>query len=1083
MASGIENRFSIEFAALLAQREKQIQQSYRPVIGIHKWFARRPGSVFRNLMLSEFVADKSVESAYWSGHRLGGVIADPFMGGGTPIYEADRLGFSVVGTDVNPMSYWIVRQSLVPLDISRFTTLAEDVVRRVEEEIYSLYQTRCVECGYPAEVKYFLWVKTQECPACGTLNDLFPGYLLAEAIRHPRHVLVCSHCGHLNECEHQPTLASPAHCEFCEQLIYVEGPARRNKIKCRNCSVTFAYPGTQPNNPPSHRMWAIEYHCRRCKDGHKGRFFKQPDENDLLQYEQAVNQLALRRHSLLIPSENIPDGDETRRLHRWGYRFYYEMFNSRQLLGLGTLLKQILVVECREARDALLTVFSDFLRYQNMLCRYDTYALKCQDIFSVHGFPVGLIQCEDNLLGVPKVGSGAFRHFVEKYVRAKEYCQTPFEVSITGRQKKAIAIDGERIEAELVEAFPTSPEGQAWLLPATATTPALPKESLDGVFTDPPYYDNVQYAELIDFCFVWLRMGLKDEIAAFRPATTRTMSELTGNDSMGRGLVHFAEGLSRVFQHYASALKHESPFVFTYHHNDPRAYVPIVVAVLDARLDCTASLPTPGEMEASLHISGTTSSVLDSVFVCRKVRTEKLEVHLTAQVKSELQGLLNSGLKVSAGDIRCVIAGHFARIAINRLCSEWPSEASLLERMELAAKTLTEIQESHPTIEFDLLAFLSADQKTEQELVVPRPFELDASQLTSQLEEMVDQVFFDLVSETLVLPKGNNFIKYADFRDAYEVLKRHTYNFTVVSISTISSALLENSRTFGVWRAILGMTAPEWAELVRNETGIDIPQGAARQIDRYCRASADYVRKLATTYGGDLLALLDSGTEPVEGLTLYRVLLLIHVGAQIVAGGAPPTSEELVHRLDKFDTTVGIESLQYAASEGVPYAVLLYERYLGRPFAGHRDSVSELVGDVMENAIEMLLRDAGITYRKTKRAEKIPNFGQAPDFCIPDEISPIAVIEAKITSDDGTARDKVARIMRLVTQRDEHVKAGWKPYEVIACIDGRGFRIRREIMRQLLESLEGKVFTSATLDKLLTNTRVHELASRNGQTK
>ena len=60
-------------------------------------------------------------------------------------------------------------------------------------------------------------------------------------------------------------------------------------------------------------------------------------------------------------------------------------------------------------RRALLTVFSDFLRYQNMLCRYDTYALKCQDIFAVHGFPVGLVQCENSLLGVPGVGAGAFR--------------------------------------------------------------------------------------------------------------------------------------------------------------------------------------------------------------------------------------------------------------------------------------------------------------------------------------------------------------------------------------------------------------------------------------------------------------------------------------------------------------------------------------------------------------------------------------------------------------------------------------------------------------------------------------------------
>jgi hypothetical protein len=132
----------------------------------------------------------------------------------------------------------------------------------------------------------------------------------------------------------------------------------------------------------------------------------------------------------------------------------------------------------------------------------------------------------------------------------------------------------------------------------------------------------------------------------------------------------------------------------------------------------------------------------------------------------------------------------------------------------------------------------------------------------------------------------------------------------------------------------------------------------------------------------------------------------------------------------------------------------------------------------MENAIENRLRDWGVSYRKTKRAERIPGFGQAPDFCIPNEVAPAVVIEAKITSDDGTARDKVTRIKALATQRDEHVSAGKRTYEVVACIDGRGFRERRADMRQMLVRLDGKVFTTASLDGLLRHTRLREFASR-----
>jgi len=118
------------------------------------------------------------------------------------------------------------------------------------------------------------------------------------------------------------------------------------------------------------------------------------------------------------------------------------------------------------------------------------------------------------------------------------------------------------------------------------------------------------------------------------------------------------------------------------------------------------------------------------------------------------------------------------------------------------------------------------------------------------------------------------------------------------------------------------------------------------------------------------------------------------------------------------------------------------------------------------------LRDAGVSYRKTGRAERIPGFGQAPDFCIPDEVNPVVIIEAKITSDDGTARDKVTRIKELETQRNKHISEGRTFYEVVACIDGRGFRQRRADMRDLLLRLDGKVFTAATLDRIIAATQI-----------
>jgi adenine-specific DNA methylase len=419
----IETDFDIPFVAQLARREKQIQQNYRPVIGVHKWFARRPGTLFRALLLAEFAGEQPLNSSFFQNHdQSSRIVGDPFMGGGTPLLEANRLGCHVVGTDINPMSYWVVRQELAGLDRQAFLAAAQQVVTTVETQIDELYQTTCVYCGHShAPVKYFLWVKQQSCTVCQQWIDLFPNYMVAKNQRHPNYVLVCPSCGELNEVSKLDRAPGAMHCVSCEKHLIVDGPARRNRCSCSHCGHINSYPD-HDGEPPTHRLFALEYHCPICKPTRKGRFFKTPDAVDLAHLIEADSRLKTVPQTY-IPTDKIPPGDETARLHRWGYQTYRQLFGPRQLLGLEALATAIAEIKNEVVRQALLTVFSDTLRYQNMLCRYDSYALKIVDIFSIHGFPVSLIQCENSLLGIPKVGSGSFRHFVKKYDRAKVYCE------------------------------------------------------------------------------------------------------------------------------------------------------------------------------------------------------------------------------------------------------------------------------------------------------------------------------------------------------------------------------------------------------------------------------------------------------------------------------------------------------------------------------------------------------------------------------------------------------------------------------------------------------------------------------------
>jgi putative DNA methylase len=313
----IEHDFDVPFVADLALREKQIQQNYRPIIAIHKWFARRPGTLFRGIILSEFA---------------------------------------------------------------------------------------------------------------------------------PRNVFVCWNCGRLYESDSRKP-ASP--CAHCGEHPRPDLGARRGTVPCRQCGERNAFPRSAAG-PPRHRMFALEYHCTACRGKHVGRFFKPPDSHDLENYHAAEARLS-KLNPQFIPREEIPAGDETDRLLRWGYRRYREMFNSRQLLGLELSCAFISGVADLKVRRALATNLSDLLRYQNMLCRYDTMALKSLDIFSVHGFPVGQIQCESNLLGIPgtgkltSVGSGGWFNITEKFAKAKAYCERPFEIRHVGSRKEQVFIDGEWI--------------------------------------------------------------------------------------------------------------------------------------------------------------------------------------------------------------------------------------------------------------------------------------------------------------------------------------------------------------------------------------------------------------------------------------------------------------------------------------------------------------------------------------------------------------------------------------------------------------------------------------------------------------
>jgi hypothetical protein len=250
-------------------------------------------------------------------------------------------------------------------------------------------------------------------------------------------------------------------------------------------------------------------------------------------------------------------------------------------------------------------------------------------------------------------------------------------------------------------------------------------------------------------------------------------------------------------------------------------------------------------------------------------------------------------------------------------------------------------------------------------------FEADFSDPRLNLDPFIDEVFSELKYGFVELPKGQGFIEHPVFEAGYQALKKASAGFTALQPQAITEAIYATPIAFIVLRTILGFTPSEWADVTTERTGVAVDQGPARTMDRRIRVAP-------------MTPLRDKNS-----LTDRRFKAMIIAALQTLENGTGDVDRTLiVHRLDKVDTADGVASIRPVADLGVPYPVPLYERFLGRPFAAHHDSVSELVGDVVESGIEDVLSKVGVSYRKTKRAERITGFDQAPDFIVPDDSTP-----------------------------------------------------------------------------------------------
>jgi len=379
-----------------------------------------------------------------------------------------------------------------------------------------------------------------------------------------------------------------------------------------------------------------------------GKFFKRVSVADEARYQKACERWEKEKESLPYPKQEIPDGQETHRLLEHHYRQWHQMFNPRQLLCLATLLKAIDEEPDQALKIMLLSALFNTLESnntftRNIQTRRTPGGTPPGGIFSRHDYQPKSTFCEQNVWGTAS-GRSTFQNCREKILEGKKYNHSPFDRTLTDGHQVEIP-SRERVEARNLESLFSCSSAHLDLRIAT-----------DAIVTDPPYAGNVNYSELSDFFYVWLRLVLAKNYTQFAPDVTPKADEIIENPTRGKTAQDFEDGLRQVFVECRRVSRDDALLVFTFHHAEDRAWESLLRAVCDSGWEVDAVYPLHGEAENTMNVmAGAKGITYDLVHVCRKRASEA-----TAQKRS-WAGIRQEIRRRAREEIKLIEAGRYGR--------------------------------------------------------------------------------------------------------------------------------------------------------------------------------------------------------------------------------------------------------------------------------------------------------------------------------------------------------------------------------------------------------------------------------------
>lgn len=409
-------------------------------------------------------------------------------------------------------------------------------------------------------------------------------------------------------------------------------------------------------------------------EGYGGRFFAPFSEQVARQYDAAAIEWETRKDGDLAefwPKSAIPIGAEIGPHDVEGHHFthWWTMFNPRQMLVHSQLLKAISTTGSYSwsTREYVLAAFQQYLRNQNMFCFWNSGADKMEPHYSRNSFHPKLTAIENSVFG--KLGRGNWTSCVEGSVEAEEWVKNPWELVSLDNLKRTNPDLAKECSGKSEKSFPMDPVlGGSVLQGSSTDLPQIECGHCDLVITDPPFGDLVQYSELSDFFYVWLRLVLKDIYpdvysTEYTPKTLEAVANRFREPEDPNGF--YQRLMTQCWREANRILKNSGILAFTFHHSEDEPWVAVLESLFDAGFYLEATYPIRSDETKGDGQFGSQKVEYDIIHVCRK-RTEeptpvswgRMRREVMADVR-QLQAMLENHAKegLPAADLQVIRRG------------------------------------------------------------------------------------------------------------------------------------------------------------------------------------------------------------------------------------------------------------------------------------------------------------------------------------------------------------------------------------------------------------------------------------------